>query len=403
MYDNKIRLFVNGKAYDFWEEASIVSALDAVSMSFDLTVTANHEANASSLLPFSVGDHVEIFIDTDLVLTGYIDKTPFDYSATSASAKVSGHAKTVDLIDCTVMLDNIQFKNEDVKSWTNTPKKNKTTINAPDVYGISWRKQKLGVIIAQLINPYNIKLVVEGNVQSKLDKVMNFDATPTDTVLKTIQNLTKNENLLFYCDEEGDLVVGEKGIKSATDELVLGGKEGNILTGHADFDGTKLFKYYRIQGQTKGNNQNFGKSICNINQTATDPFIKRVRLKTEKEKGQASSSNCKNQADGEMNYQEALFNKVTYKVQGWRQKDGSLWKINSLVKIHDSFLGIDTDQSDNFLITKVTFNLSNSGGTTTTLEVVPPEGFRIEINGSESQKQQTSNTSSQSNLSWINK
>jgi prophage tail gpP-like protein len=72
------------------------------------------------------------------------------------------------------------------------------------------------------------------------------------------------------------------------------------------------------------------------------------------------------------------FYRTSYTVQGWRQSDGSLWEVNSLVKVTDELLGLEMMT---MLITKVTYTI-NESGLITQLECVPPDGFRAETSSS---------------------
>lgn len=398
--ENQVSLNIGGKSYTKWESVSITSALDAVSMSFNLGVTAEHESTSDSILPCRAGDTVTIKIGNDLVLSGYVEATPMSYDAKSVSAAVKGHSKTVDLMECTPILTADDYKefSKNTSSWLSS-RTNKNYVQVPTFgNGIQWNGLKLKEVIAQLIAPYSIRLVVEGSTElnQKLNKVVNFSASPTDTVLKCIQNLTANEDLLFYCDEEGDLVVGDRGIKTASVDLVLG-TNGNILKAESTFDATKRFHTYRVTGTIKGSNNSIGIKNNTPKGIATDSFVKRTRLLTTTAKGEADSSTCQKKADGDLAYYAANYYKITYTVQGWREKPfGPLWKINSKVHVKDRFLGIDLD----LVISKVTFNLTNQGGMTTQIEVVPLDGLKVPNENSKTVSPSKSVTTT--NLSWIN-
>lgn len=84
---------------------------------------------------------------------------------------------------------------------------NSNYVSCPQNAATEYKNVALETIIAQLIMPYGIKLV---NETKPLTKKRNFSAKHEDTVLKALQNLTSTENLLFYGNEKGDLVVTEK-------------------------------------------------------------------------------------------------------------------------------------------------------------------------------------------------
>ena len=391
MNDNEVSLKVNGVKYKFWTSVSITSELNTIAPAFSVNAFSKSSLMIDGL---KSGRPVTVKIGEDTVLTGYIEQTPVSYSATSANVGITGRSKTCDLIDCTVMVDdpNISYEKPNTS--------NSNYVSCPQNAATEYKNVALETIIAQLIMPYGIKLV---NETKPLTKKRNFSAKHEDTVLKALQNLTSTENLLFYGNENGDLVVTEKGKLTADDALVLG---QNILTGDASFDASKIYKYYRAVGQDKGVTGKTGHVASSHNYTSVDDNVSRTRLLTKKVQGAAYTAKCKVTAEGDRDYNRDQFFKITYKVQGWRQSTGKLWKINSLVDIKDDFLGIDTQKSQKFLITRVVFNLTENEGMTTTLDVIPPDGWRLETENDKEDPKKViikKNSSSSADFSWINK
>lgn len=391
MNDNEVSLKVNGVKYKFWTSVSITSELNTIAPAFSVNAFSKSSLMIDGL---KSGRPVTVKIGEDTVLTGYIEQTPVSYSATSANVGITGRSKTCDLIDCTVMVDdpNISYEKPDTS--------NSNYVSCPQNAATEYKNVALETIIAQLIMPYGIKLV---NETKPLTKKRNFSAKHEDTVLKALQNLTSTENLLFYGNEKGDLVVTEKGKLTADDALVLG---QNILTGDASFDASKIYKYYRAVGQDKGATGKTGHDASSHNYIAVDDNVSRTRLLTKKVQGVADTAKCKVTAEGDRDYNRDQYFKITYKVQGWRQSTGKLWKINSLVDIKDDFLGIDTQRSQKFLITRVVFNLTENEGMTTTLDVIPPNGWRLETENDKEDPKKViikKNSSSSADFSWINK
>ena len=392
MNDNEVSLTIGGSVFENWTSFSITTELNTISPAFSVGIVSNSMYLKNKI---TSGNSVKVKIGNDVVLTGYIEQTPVSYSATSANVGIAGRSKTCDLIDCTVMVDdpNISYEKEPNTS-------NSNYVSCPQNAATEYKNVALETIIAQLIMPYGIKLV---NETKPLTKKRNFSAKHEDTVLKALQNLTSTENLLFYGNENGDLVVTEKGKLTADDALVLG---QNILTGDASFDASKIYKYYRAVGQDKGVTGKTGHDASCHNYTAVDDNVSRTRLLTKKVQGAADTAKCKVTAEGDRDYNRDQYFKITYKVQGWRQSTGKLWKINSLVDIKDDFLGIDTQRSQKFLITRVVFNLTENEGMTTTLDVIPPNGWRLETENDKEDPKKViikKNTSASADFSWINK
>lgn len=389
--DNEVSLNINGNIFKYWKTVSITTELNTVASAFSVNAFSKSSLMIDGL---KSGRPVTVKIGEDTVLTGYIEQTPVSYSATSANVGIAGRSKTCDLIDCTVMVDdpNISYEKPNTS--------NSNYVSCPQNAATEYKNVALETIIAQLIMPYGIKLV---NETKPLTKKRNFSAKHEDTVLKALQNLTSTENLLFYGNEKVDLVVTEKGKLTADDALVLG---QNILTGDASFDASKIYKYYRAVGQDKGVTGKTGHAASSHNYTAVDDNVSRTRLLTKKVQGAAYTAKCKVTAEGDRDYNRDQYFKITYKVQGWRQSTGKLWKINSLVDIKDDFLGIDTQRSQKFLITRVVFNLTENEGMTTTLDVIPPNGWRLETENDKEDPKKViikKNSSSSADFSWINK
>lgn len=88
---NQVKLICKGQEFNYWSKVTIASGLNELSRSFTLEVTymlprQNHLHDL-----FKPGDKVQIFIDDDLILSGYINKTPITYDA---------HPINVQFIDC---------------------------------------------------------------------------------------------------------------------------------------------------------------------------------------------------------------------------------------------------------------------------------------------------------------
>lgn len=371
MPKNRVSLLVDNKRYSGWESVEIISALDTIARSFNLGISLN-TPNSWSLKDFLVGKKVQIFIDDDLVLSGYIEQTPVSYDANQKTISIAGRSKTGDLIDCCAFPSGEPIP--DVKEWENKVTPKGTVVPYAKTTARNWKNEKIERIIANLIAPYGIKLISEVNLP---DIKNNFSITNTDKIIDSIRNLTKNADLLFSDNENGDLVLVKKATNEAdkqTTKIVLG---KHILRGSAKFDGTKIHSKYFVVGQDKGSNTSFGKQISSPSADADSSFdIGRPRYICTKAKGQSNNNNCQKEADGDAKYYANEFYKATYVVQGWRYDDIHLWKVNQLVQIEDPFLCKDGVQWH--LIKSVKFSLTNQGGMTTELEVVPPDGFRIE-------------------------
>lgn len=312
---NKVRLVCKGQEFSHWTKVTITSGLNELSRSFSLEVTymlpqQNHLHDL-----FKPGDKVQIFIDDDLILSGYIDKTPITYDAHSINVQIIGRSKTADLIDCNPWPegDPIQFDND----WTVAPTPSDFIVYEPNsVTTRSKHKDKLGTALATLVGAYGIRLKAynDPEIIKKLDAVKDVNVKPESTLYDIIAAVVIGNNILITDDENGDLLVLKKGGQKASDDLILG---NNILTGNAQFDATKLFQTYSCSGHKKGDGNTSGRQL-QTNGRAVDDQVSRRRYKYLN--NVSEDNNCLKQAEGERDFQRAQYEKVTYTVYGWRQR-----------------------------------------------------------------------------------
>lgn len=158
----------------------------------------------------------------------------------------------------------------------------------------------------------------------------------------------------------------------ASDKLEVG---RNILTGDAGLDFSGVFSEYRVLGQRSGTDTEFGEKAAEVSAVVTDDRTTRKRMMIIKESGQLSDKLAMDRARWESVTRIGKALSTTYKVQGWRQSNGALWKHNMLVRVVDPIIGMDRDM----LISEITYSLTDSG-TITTMVVGPPDSFEPEPN-----------------------
>ena len=222
--------------------------------------------------------------------------------------------------------------------------------------------------VAQLIAPYGIHLICELDndiVNGNISQTIKDD----EAILKALQNLVGTTGLYFIDDEYGNLkIVDEEKRSHNLASLSLG---QNVLAASAQFDGSKLFAKYWINSSQKGTTATTGKNLQSVTQSKDD-LVKRFRFLRKTDQKQNGSGQSAKQDEAE--FRRGQFYKTSYTVVGWRQfEGGELWKANSLMTIQDDIL----NNSQEMLITKVTYTLSDNG-MLTTLECVPPAGFKPE-------------------------
>lgn len=364
---NKVTIRVNGKIYGGWKSVSIQIGMDQMSRIFGLSVTDTFPGN-TDFHHLRNGDLVQLYIGDDLVCTGYITKVEVNYNGKQITVNVQGQSKTVDLIECCPVAKYGVGAKKDDNAWKGVvigKDGQKKEVQPSAIQTTSWKNLKTSEIMASLAAPYGIAVHSIGEVG---DKLTNHTVVPCETVKESINRLITKDNLVVMDDEAGDLVIVDVGSEGECSDALELGK--NILTGKATFDSSKLFSRYVVLGQHSGTDTDFGRSASEDKGIVDSELVTRPRLKVIKDQGQSAKMTCGKRAGFEKRYQEALYQSATYTVQGWRQSNGNLWKVNSFVLIDDKLLL----KEGRFLIKKVSFALSSSG-ILTTLEVCPAEGY----------------------------
>lgn len=371
---NKVEIHVNGRVYGGWKSARIEIGMEQLARAFSLEVTDKYPGNEEyrRIVP---GDAVQLFIGDDLLCTGYVIATPIKYDGHSISVQVQGKSKTVDLVDCCpVGVYGGSGGGGEAKStnkWEgvvvgNGVKKQAKVIPPATVKTMSWHGKKTSEIMVALAAPYGIKIYVTSELG---DKVENHTVNPGEKVKDSINRLITLDNLVVTDTETGDLqIVDVSAAGECYDKLELG---ENVLSASANFDASILYSRYVVLGQKSGVDTDFGLSSSESKGIADSSFFTRNRLLVIKEKGQSTKLTCGQRANFEKEYREAQFNKMVYKVQGWRQSNQELWGINRIVFTNDSILF----SSSANLVTNIVFSL-NQEGMLTELTTVPVSGYK---------------------------
>jgi len=333
--ENTVTLTVDGLDYGGWKSVEISADLERQFRTFTLNITWQWPGQ-TLVKPIKPGSRCQVRIGSDLVLTGHVYKAPVSYDGRQISLNIEGSSLTQDLVDC-------------------------AAINRPS----QWQEQSLLSIVQSLASSYGVGVVSEIPQTTKLSK---HSIVPGETVFQSIDRLLTLYRVFSTDDAEGRVLLAKPGSGGrASDALELG---KNILSANAPMDFSQVFSEYRVIGQHKGNNEKSGSAVSEVSGTATDIGAPRKRVTVISESAQLTFELAQQRADWESATRTGKALTTTYRVQGWRQSNGDLWRHNTLVRVIDKVLGFDQDM----LISKVTYSLSEQGSITT-LQVAPPHTF----------------------------
>ncbi|MGE8100293.1 phage baseplate assembly protein [Pseudomonas fluorescens] len=332
---NAVSLTVNGLDYGGWKSVEISADLERQFRTFTLNITWQWPGQTLAV-PIKPGSRCQVRIGCDLVLTGHVYKAPISYDGKQISLSIEGSSLTRDLVDC-------------------------AAINRPS----QWQEQSVLSIVQALASPYGVGVVSEITQTAKLNK---HSIVPGETVFQSIDRLLTLYRVFSTDDAEGRVLLAKPGSGGRASDVLELGK--NILSANAPMDFSQVFSEYRVIGQHKGSDSKSGSAVSEVSGVAIDATAQRKRVTVISESAQLTTELAQQRADWESATRTGKALTTTYRVQGWRQSNGDLWRHNTQVRVVDKVLGFDQDM----LISKVTYSLSEQGSITT-LQVAPPHTF----------------------------
>lgn len=319
-----VTLFVNGRKYENWLDVSIACTLQSLARTFSVRSTRSKEDLTIGIQP---QDEVQVFIDGEPVLTGYVTKREVSYSASGISVTISGASKTVDLQDCCM----------------------------PHGMANSYKNQTHEQNLKAVCKPFGIGVVD----QVKSVDRRNLEFSPTETVGSAITRYLQKNGILLTDDEAGNLVIAQAGSGGIAHDILELGK--NILEGKRTEDVSKRFSDYVTLGQAANPTSELPVSANHLTATAKDPGVRRSRWLVKQESGNASTEILQKKAGILKDVRAGESDTLNYKVQGWRQSNGELWRVNSYVVCKDDIAEVSTKRK--WVITSISYNLGATGAT----------------------------------------
>lgn len=329
MPDNKVFISVGGEKFGGWTSFKIRQSLETLSSSFELDVTDKTNQLQNTEWPIRPQDECILYIDSDKLMTGYVDKVMPSITKDSHSIKVSGRDKTADLIDC---------------SYTGT--KN------------SYSKMTMFSLAKTLVDPFDINVKLDSSVDDT--EKFQFTVNRNDTVFSNLNKKANNVGMLLITNEDGDLVIINSGNETLEETLEWG---RNIEAAKVFYDSTNRFSEYIINAQTlfKQSKGGWGSDI-KIKATAIDEGVKRFRPKIIKSSSPLSRTMAQDRANWEALIRSAKAQVVNVTVSGFRQATDLLWSINKLVSTYIPPLYVNP--AIELLISTLEFTLDENGSFT---------------------------------------
>ena len=354
MEKERCELLIGGVKHLGWTSIAVSLSMARVSGTFSLTITEKYPGSPDKHI-IKPGSRCEVRLAGKTVITGWVDKMSPSYGPDKHEIQVNGRDATCDLADCSHLGPPTQ-----------------------------WKGQTLLQIAEALCRPFNIPVRLETGV----DQGQAFKDVKTnegDSVLSFLARLCKKRGVFPVSYGDGALCLTNSLAAKAGGSIR---HPGNAENGSANVDDSNRFSRYIVKGQDSAKSPDGGwgglmggtpeerrlyqAMYVSPSATVDDSAITRFRPKVILAESKGGMDAMQKRAAHEAAVRAGQSRRLSHVVTGWLHPGGDLWRINTLCNVQDELLGV----SGLWLLETVNFKLSESGGTTSTLNLVHPDAYK---------------------------
>lgn len=336
---DKVELYVSGKIYSGWLDVDITRSLNAIAGSFSMSITDRWSGQSEPWI-LKPDDACEVKINGTRVIKGYVFSVSSAISKDARTISVSGRDQTADFVDCSIDVKENQLQSISLKRLAET-----------------------------LAKPFGMKVTIEGSTGAAFNP---FAFNPGESCFEALEKACRQKGFLLTNDGNGGILITRPSSERASTILEQG---KNILQASATFDHSDRFSTYKVKGQSSKFDDDLDPMFAySIQASATDPNVTRYRPIMIVNESVATIEQAKQRAQWEATNRAAKSSQFNVQVQGWTQGDGSLWRINQLVRFRSPAIGID----DDLLVVSTKMNLSAASGSTTELKLERKDAYTPE-------------------------
>lgn len=335
---NDLRLLVEGFRHGGWKSLRVTQTMEGIAGSFALETTDRWGAEESwSILE---EDECQVLIGDDVVIDGFVDKRNPAFDKSARTLSLTGRDRAAALVDNSLILADWTFRNITLLDFAKTIAK-KWGVSVSAQAGLTFKKRD--------------KIVVQ----------------PGDKAYEALAREATEEGVMLVSDGAGGIVITRGGLERAA-PLVEG---DNIYSGGAEYDGTDRYYRYVVMAQAADTDECNGDD-ARVLAEAFDEGVRRKdrELLIQPDKGY-NAADAKRRADWEARIRAARSEPVNVTVQGWRQPNGKLWRVNTIAPVRASR---GASVNGDMRITQVEYTVSAEGGTFANLRLMRPDAFTPE-------------------------
>ena len=356
----QIWLSVNGQKYGGWQSVRVTRGIERIPGDFVLSTTDRYPGEPLKL-DIAPGQACMVQFDTQIVLTGWIDRVMPAINGADHSVTIVGRGRCCDLVDCCAFADNRQFLNRSVLDIA-------TAVCKP--FQISVFQRDPGIPAAP-----NETLTADGQVIPQIN--INLQTTAWEI----IESIARYASLLPYETETGDLLLAKVGTREAASGFAQGVNVqqasglASIDQRYSDIWALALAVDSTLQ-IAPGGAATAGTSDANKIAVVKDAGVPRYRpLVLVSEQGWGAWSITERRASWEAARRYGRSQAVTLVTDSWADANGAVWAPNTLAPVDIPACHIGGVK---WLISEVTFLADARRGRTAEITLMPPAAFTPE-------------------------
>lgn len=337
-----------GRRIRGWQSATIRRSIDELAPAFSVEVRT--AAGLDTREALAVGEYVEVLVDEETVLSGWIEEVEVAGDGRDSSLSVSGRAITGDLVDCHVIGDGAAKRS-------------------------SWRKATTLQIARDLCEPFGIE--VSSDVADLSRPVPHFRTQPGETVFDALLRLAQDHGVRLSTSPLGELRFVRTGSRRSGGAIRYG---VNVHRYSIKDSSAERFSTYIFRGQIPATDETSGKAAASVSWSEDDPVVGRYRPFLIQDDIQGGADARERRARFERNTRAGRALVLSYDVrpltgslEAWYAAPGEIWEENTIVSVEDEEHGVTGE----WLVRSVDLRLANGSATVASLELVAPGAYDV--------------------------
>jgi prophage tail gpP-like protein len=339
---NDCTLAIDGKLYGGWTRIEVQRGIEQIAGGYVLQLTSRYPG-VDVPMQLREGLACRVLLGDDLVVSGFVDDYETDDTATSSSVRLSGRDKTADLVDCSAIYKNGQ-----------------------------WRGVSLEQIVADIARPFGIEVVVAPGTDTG-EPFKRFALEEGEKAFDAIDRACRLRAVLVTSTPDGNLLITTASTVHSGVRLVEG---VNMLKFNSKHSWKERHSEIILKGQVPGDDHEFGAAAAHLKASAKDAEINRYRPLVVVAEHGTSNKSLADRAAWEVKVRMGRGKRGGCTVVGWRTgkdgQEGPLWQPNTLVDVTSERMNLDAQ----LLIVHCAYQFTELGRVTE-LTFALPEAFEL--------------------------